>query len=227
MDWQMLLAAAVGVGPALALMFWTLRDYTYPKVERPFFDDRKLFLLLAVGMVVGVVVYSVQSWFSMAYVLFALLFAVLEPLVKLVVLNLPRFQRKVDTAFYGLAFGLGIGSTMAFGAVFQSMSVLDEALGWAIVVVIAVQFVLLHASTGALVGTGVARGEPWGYFAHAGLVHIVFNMLMVPFFMGETWGYATFAAATLWVAYYYLQVHRRLLPAVVREALARTKGTKA
>lgn len=220
------MAAALGIGPALLLMFWTLRDYTYPKVERPFFDDRKVFLMLAVGMVVGVVVYSAQSWFSLAYVLFALLFAVMEPLLKLVVLNIPRFQRKLDTSFYGLSFGLGIGSTMAFGAVFQSMVVLDEALGWAVIMVIAVQFVLLHASTGALIGTGVARGEPWGYFAQAGLVHIAFNLLMVPFFMGEVWGYATFALAILLVAYYYLQVHRYLLPAVVRDGLARAKGTK-
>jgi len=76
MDWTMMLAAALGIGPALALMFWTLRDYTYPKVERPFFDDRKLFALLAVGMVIGVIVYVLQSYFNLGYLLFALLFAV-------------------------------------------------------------------------------------------------------------------------------------------------------
>ncbi|HSA35259.1 MAG TPA: hypothetical protein P5202_01725, partial [Methanomassiliicoccales archaeon] len=65
MNWTTMLAAALGVGPALALMFWTLRDYTYPKVERPFFDDRKLFGLLAVGMVIGVVVFVLQSYFNL------------------------------------------------------------------------------------------------------------------------------------------------------------------
>ncbi|MCG7844957.1 MAG: hypothetical protein MIO90_05955 [Methanomassiliicoccales archaeon] len=228
MDWQMLLAAALGIGPALALMFWTLKDYTYPKVERPFFDDRKLFLLLAVGMVVGVVIYSVQSYFSLEFVLYALLFAVLEELIKLVILNFPRFQRKLDTAFYGYSFGLGIGSTMAFGAVFLTLTVLDElgAAGWLLVVIIGIQFVLLHASAGALVGTGSARGEIWGYFSQAGLMHIGYNLLMVPFFMGEWWGYITFVLATLLVAYYYMQVHRHVLPAVIDDAMARMKGAK-
>jgi hypothetical protein len=228
MDWLMMLAAALGVGPALALMFWTLKEYTYPKVERPFFDDRKLFLMLAVGMVIGVVVFSVQSYFSMEFVLFALMFAVLEELIKMVILNMPRFQRKLDTAFYGYSLGLGIGSTMAFGAVFLTLSVVDDvgAAGWLVVLVIAMQFVLLHASTGALIGTGAARGEIWGYFAQAGLVHIGYNLLMVPFFMGEWWGYVTFGIATLLVAYYYLQVHRYLLPAVVKDALARMEGAK-
>jgi len=152
--------------------------------------------------------------------------------LKLIILNMPRFQRKLDTSFYGYSLGLGIGSTMAFGAVFLTLSMLEEmgAAGWAIVIIIAVQFVLLHASAGALIGTGAARGEIWGYFAQAGLLHIGFNLLMVPFmvpfFMGEVWGYITFALATLLVAYYYLQVHRHLLPAVVRDALVRMKGAK-
>lgn len=227
MDWTMMLAAALGVGPALGLMFWTLRDYTYPKVERPFFDDRKLFLMLAAGMVIGVVTYSVRSWFPLEFLLYALIFAVLEPLIKLIVLNIPRFQLKLDTSFYALSFGLGIGSTNAFGAVFQSISVLDEVQGWVLIAFIAIQFVCLHAATATIIGTGVARGEPWGYFAHAGLVHIAFNMLMVPFFMALNWGYVTFALATLLVIYYYLQVHRHLLPSVVEDALKAMKKAKA
>ena len=72
----------------------------------------------------------------------------------------------------------------------------------------------------------MARGEPWGYFAHAGLVHVAFNMLMVPFFMGLDWGIATLAVATLLVAYYYVQVHRHLLPSVVRDALKAMQRAK-
>ncbi len=169
MDWTMMLAAALGIGPALALMFLTLRDYTYPKVERPFFDDRKLFLLLAAGMVIGVAVYVLQSYFNLGYLLFALLFAVFEELIKLIVLNMPRFARKLDTSFYGLSFGLGIGSTMAFGAVFYTLQQSDglSVLGWLAVVLLGFQMVLLHASAGAMIGTGSARGEVWGYFAQA------------------------------------------------------------
>ncbi|OPX62120.1 MAG: hypothetical protein A4E29_00641 [Methanomassiliicoccales archaeon PtaB.Bin134] len=225
-----MMAAALGVGPALALMFYTLRDYTYPQVERPFFDDRKLFLMLAVGMVIGVVVYVLQSYFDLGFILFALLFAVLEELIKLVILNMPRFSRKLDTSFYGFALGLGIGSTMAFGAVFYTMQQSDmDLLAWITVLVLAVQMVLLHASTGALIGTGSARGEMWGYFAQAGLVHIGFNLLMaIPLnFDNIIAAWAGVILATLLVAYYYLQVHRHLLPSVVKDALAAMKQAKA
>lgn len=230
MDWLMMVAAALGVGPALALMFWTLRDYTYPKVERPFFDDRKLFLMLAVGMVFGVVIYVIQSYFNMGFILFALLFAVMEELIKLVFLNMPRFQRKLDTSFYGYSLGLGIGSTMAFGAVFITLQQSDspDALMWLLIFIVAIQFVLLHASTGAMIGTGVARGEMWGYFAQAGLVHIGVNLLMaVPLNYGDgLLGWAGVILATLLVVYYYRQVHRNLLPAVVKDAMTRMKGAK-
>jgi hypothetical protein len=230
MDWQMMLAAALGVGPALALMFWTLKEFTYPKVERPFFDDRKLFLLLAVGMVLGVLIFVVQSYFNLGFLLFALLFAVLEELIKLVLLNMPRFQRKLDTAFYGYALGLGIGSTMAFGVVFYTIQQ-SESVGldtWLAIIILAVQMVLLHSVTGAMIGTGVARGEVWGYFAQAALVHIGFNLLMaVPLNVdNDLLGWAGVIIATLLVVYYYVQVHRYLIPAVVKEALARMKGAK-
>jgi len=34
-----ILLAAASFGPALLLMFLTLREYTFPRVEKPFFDD--------------------------------------------------------------------------------------------------------------------------------------------------------------------------------------------
>ncbi|MCE5261761.1 MAG: hypothetical protein LLG21_07310 [Euryarchaeota archaeon] len=231
MDWTMMLAAALGIGPALALLFWTLQDYTYPRVERPFFDDRKLFLMLAVGMVIGVIVYVLQSYFDLGYLLFALLFAVVEELLKLVILNFPRFARRLDTSFYGLSMGLGIGSTMAFGAVLSTIQQSDGlgAMAWVMVVILGVQLVLLHGSCGALVGTGSARGEVWGYFAQAGLLHIGFNLLMaVPLNVdSDLAAWTSVVLATLLVLYYYIQVHRHLLPSVVKDALKAMGKTKA
>ena len=82
-----------GHAPAILLMFYTLKDYTYPKVERPFFDDRKVFFMLAVGH--GHrrrhVRASITSCFRhvISLLVFALLFAVLEEMIKLVILNMP------------------------------------------------------------------------------------------------------------------------------------------
>ena len=42
MNNDMFIAGAIGFAPAILLMFYTLKNYTYPAVERPFFDDRKV-----------------------------------------------------------------------------------------------------------------------------------------------------------------------------------------
>lgn len=231
----MLIAGAIGIAPALFLMYYSLKNYTYPLVQKPFFDDRKLFLMLAIGMVVGVLMFAIQNMFDIAFILFALLFAVIEELVKLVVLNIPRFQKKLDTAFYGYSFGLGIGSTMAFGAVFATMASFNSA-GTALTVfdvivlgLIAIQFNLLNGATGATIGIGVARGLPFGYFSQATIVHLAFNLIMIGFFsMQSPLNYVAFAAATAVVTYYYYVIHFRTVPKFVVSELkkfeSRTKG---
>jgi nicotinamide riboside transporter PnuC len=118
---------------------------------------------------------------------------------------------------------LGIGSTMAFGVVFSTIQQWD-GLGieeWLLVIVIGVQMVLLHASAGAMIGTGTARGEVRGYFAQAGLLHIGYNLLMaIPLNFDSVYlRWIGIILATLLVVYYYAQVHRHLLPAVVKDAL--------
>ncbi len=229
MNNDMFIAAAVGIAPALALMYWSLRSYTYPKVKQPFFDDRVVFTYLAIGLVIGVVVYATQSFFDMSFLLFALLFAVLEEMIKLVLLNLRRFRGKLDTQFYGLTIGLGIGGAMGFGAVFQSMPVLNfgetsvAVLNAIILVVLAVQFSLLHGATGAIIGVGVARSKPFSYFSQAVLYHLAFNLLMIGFYLplATPFNYIAFVAATVIVVYAYWQVHFRILPNTISEAVDR------
>lgn len=227
MNYDMLLAAAIGIAPALALMYWTMKDYTYPKVEKPFFDDRKLFPMLAIGMMIGVVIFTVQNSFNMAFVLIALIFAVLEELVKLVILNFKRFQRKLDTPFYGLVLGLGIGSTMAFGAVwvsilsFASNGQTLNLTDYLILAVVAIQFVLLNGATGTLIGIGATRGYPFNYFANAALTHIAVNLVMIGFYsFPDFWRYICLIGATGIAAFAYWQMHTRTLPELISKEVA-------
>jgi hypothetical protein len=235
MNDDLFIAAAIGIGPALALMYWSLRNYTYPKVKQPFFDDRVVFTYLAIGLVIGVAVYAVQSSFDMAFLLFALLFAVLEEMVKLVLLNLRRFRGKLDTPFYGLTIGLGVGGAMGFGAVFQSLPVLSfgdapiALFNAVILVIIAVQFCLLHGSNGAIIGVGVAKSMPFSYFSQAVLYHLAFNMLMIGFYLplSVPFNYLALIAATIVVIYSYWHVHYRVLPDIISKAVERFEKKKS
>ncbi|MDH7508083.1 MAG: hypothetical protein QHH00_01635 [Methanomassiliicoccales archaeon] len=224
MNTNLLIAGAIGFASSMALMFWTLRDYTYPRIEKPFFDDRKVFGLFALGLVLGIVIFSAQTYFPLAVVVVALAFALVEELIKLIILNIPKFQKKPDTGFYGLALGFGIGSTIAFGAVYLTLSFIDEINIWAAstTMILALQIVFLHGSTGATIGIGVARGTPWGLFAQAALVHLVYNLMMIPFYMSEfTFGALLFIIAFIFLVSYYLYVHYRLIPDFVFELISK------
>jgi hypothetical protein len=228
-DYIQLASAVAGFGPAMTLLYFTLRDYTFPKVEKPFFDDKKLFAFFALGVVLGMVIFAFESWgrtISSAETVLALImgFAVMEELLKLIILNYPKFQRKIDTAFYGLSMGLGISSTLTFATVYVFILEVDNVQAFDIVAIflLGFLFVLLHGSTTALIGVGIARGDVKGYFMEALAIHILFALLYESFFVVEVFqpplnmfGLMGAAAIVVWG---YQKVHRISLPALIRDA---------
>jgi hypothetical protein len=237
-DTVMIVSAIAGFAPAMGLMFYTLRDYTFPAVEKPFFDDRKIFAFFALGIVLGMVLFAFEEWggtISTTETMIALIvgFALMEESMKLVILNYPKFQRKLDTAFYGLSFGLGISATFTFATVYASAMGLESpnAVDLTAYTLLGLQFVLLHGATTTFIGIGVARGEVKPYFAEALLIHIGYNMLMVPFFMYDIFepplNLLGLGAAYAVVVYGYVKIHRLSLPVLIQDAkhLSHKKAT--
>jgi hypothetical protein len=226
-DFLQLAAGMMGFGPAMTLLFFTLRNYTYPKVEKPFFDDRKLFAFFALGVVLGMVIYAFETWgqlISSSYTILLLImgFALMEELMKLVILNFPRFQKKVDTAFYGLAMGLGIAATYTFAQVYVFLNDLGgkpQAVELAFAAILGLLFVLLHGSTTTLIGIGVARGDVNGYFPEALLIHIGFALMYESFFIiSEPWNLIGIAGAAAVAFYGYRKIHTLSLPVLIQDA---------
>ncbi|MEM2892009.1 MAG: hypothetical protein QXJ32_05860 [Thermoplasmata archaeon] len=220
-----IVSAAAGFGPSIVLLYFTLRDYTTPKVSLPFFDDTKIFKFFALGVVLGMAIYAFEEWGRTVSgdVLIAavLLFAIMESLLKLIILNFPRFQRRVDTAFCGVALGLGMACTFTFASVYVSLlSVENPGMAeMTIFSLIGVQLVLLHGSTTTMIGIGVVRGEVRDYFFLAFLVHLSYSLLMIPFFqLGAPWNYMGVGAASMAVVYAYVRVVRTSLPALIADA---------
>ncbi len=231
MNYDMFIAGAIGFAPAILLMFYTLKNYTYPAVERPFFDDRKVFFMFAVGIIIGVILSSVNYLFFTGGVesllIFAILFALLEELTKFVILNMKRFLQKLDTTFYGVTLGLGIGSTTGFGAAFFALTALKGLVGpldYVFLILLATQLVFLHGATATTIAIGSARGNPWPFLVQAILVHLAVNLLMVPYYLGEVpLGFISFALAFGFLALYYRHVAGTMIPEVVSDALSRMK----
>lgn len=219
----------IGFAPAMALFYYTLRDYTFPKAQKPFFDDRKVFLFFALGLVLGMVIFAFEVYGSTIGTIETVLllivgFAAMEELMKLVILNFPRFQRKVDTAFCGLSLGLGMGATFTFATVYSYAANLPEVkpADFLIVGFLGILFVLLHSSTAALIGIGVARGQVKDYFLEALLIHLVFGLMYESFFVIEVLepplNLAGLVGATAVAVYAYHKVHKTSLPAIIRDA---------
>lgn len=228
-DYIQLAAGIAGFGPAMALMYYTLSSYTYPKVEKPFFDDRKLFAFFALGVVLGMVIFAFETWGSLissSYTILLLImgFALMEELMKLVILNFPRFQRKVDTAFYGLSMGLGIAATYTFATVYVFLHDIEGNIQIAAIVaasILGILFVLMHGSTTALIGIGVARGDVNGYFPEALLIHVGFALMYESFFAGifsEPWNLIGLVGAAAVAVYGYRKIHTLSLPVLIQDA---------
>jgi hypothetical protein len=225
-DTSQIVSAIAGFAPSLGLLYFTLRDYTFPNVKEPFFDDSKIFKFFALGIVLGMVIFAFEDWGRTVssldtLIILNVLFAVMEESMKLVILNYPKFQRKVDTAFYGLSLGLGIAMTLTFATVYSSLLGLENPGPFEMVVysLFGLQIVLLHGSTTTLIGIGVVRGDIKGYFSEALLIHIGYSLLMMLFF--NTFfplDFIGLGLASAVVVYGYYKIHTLSLPVLIKDA---------
>ena len=224
-DTLQIVSAIAGFAPPLALLYYTMKDYTFPRVKEPFFDDSKIFKFFALGIVLGMLIFAFEEWGRAgsgdAVIVVVVLFAIMEEAMKLVILNFPRFQRKVDTAFCGLALGMGIAMTFTFATVYTSLLGVDnpgpvEMLAYSL---LGLQFVFLHGSTTTLIGIGVVRTDVKGYFVEALLIHLGYSLLMILFFNTELpLNILGLGGATAIVVYGYHKIHTLSLPALVKDA---------
>lgn len=223
------LAAVIGIAPAMIMMYAVLRKYTYPAVKNPFFSDPTFFMLFVVGLIAGTVLFSAYTYFWGNVVINAIMFSLLECLILLVVLNLRKFHRKSDTVFYGYGLGLGLGATMSMGMTYYLLGLAGsiDAPGIVILVIMAVSKTMVLGAAGLTVGEAVAKTRIAEFTAQAVLVNMVFQLVLVPWFMysGGFGAYLALAMSLVIAAAYFYKTAFVSLPNVVREVL-RQEGKK-
>ena len=223
-DYRVVTAAILGIGPALVLLFHAMRKYDVPYVEKPLFDSGRLFTLFAGGMIFG----GVATVLALAtvppgtsYLILLPMLAVLalfEELFKFVVVNMKRFQLEYETTFYGLSLGLGIGSiSMLMYSFILLPGEFNSASAYVAVVLTALYSIgicSLHAGTGAYIGFGSATGYIWNYFFQAMIARVVYAILIIPFLVGDNQLLAgiSLIAATVFAFLLYVHAYTRILP---------------
>ena len=235
MDTGLALAALIGLGSALVLMYAVLRNYTYPKIEEPFFSDPTLFKIFTVGLFEGTLLFVLYTYLWQLFTVVglgfvvAILFGAIIEFAKLVTLNLKRFSGISDTIFYGFGLGLGLGAAMAFGMIYYWLKGELDVTSTIMVVMLALQYLLLGAANGVVVGEGVARRKPMEFTLQAVLYSAAFHLIIIPIYM-ETdviWikYVALIAASALAVFIFYRAIYRRL-PKVVDDVLKMNGKTR-
>ena len=225
MDMIFGLAMVLGIGPALILMYLGVRNYTYPRVEQPFFSDPRFFMLLVVGMIAGSVLFFALRVLGLATnVVYMVLMAVIEVMAMVVVMNLKRFRGQSDSIFYGYALGLGMSCGLSTGIVFVVASTIETIdASVAVIVLMSVSFSLMLGAIGTTVGEGIARHRVMEFALQAAILAIIFNILLWVLFQNpEDYGVLYYVCLVVMVAvsaYMFYRTMYQRLPQIVREVL--------
>lgn len=211
MDYSMFYVAAIlALAPTLALMYFLLRDYTFPRVERPYFSDPSFFMLFAIGLVAGTVMFLVYSYI-LGNVVYVIVYALIQVMVPVAVLNLKRYRGKSDSVFYGLGFGLGAGGATATGFIFylaNSTSFVGGTMdigSWVFLFVIALSMIFQYSAVGTMVGEGIARHNPMQFALQAMIYNVVYWIVDFIMLMNSDGVFMyLMAAALLAISLFYL-----------------------
>ena len=180
---------AIGIGPALLLLWHGLRRFDYPRVEKTLFDDRKIFFSLAVGLVFGTIsslfsLYILLSGPASALVTIAGV-AVLEEAFKLVFLNRKGYRGNFASTFYGFSLGLGVGATVSLAQGLGNPRLLSDPLSFVLLLMFAVSLSAMEGTTGALIGYGCSKGLPFSYLLRALVARFIYTVSAIAFLLGN------------------------------------------
>ena len=198
MNYAMMLGGLVGFAPALYLIWLCLKDYSYPKVEGSLFEDRRVFFMLAVGMVAGSLIFALELGLYSIFIyeggidlilfllIFVLGFVFLEDMAKFIILNFKGYRGRFDSMFYGVALGAGFSATTIVGRVMVEANGTPggfDFIDWLGLILLSASTCMVHVSVGATLGAATGKNQGMRAIPTAVLPHIVFNMLMFPWFV--------------------------------------------
>jgi len=202
MDYLFLVSGLVGFGPALFIIYFSMRKYAYPYLEGSAFEDRKVFFLLAVGMIFGTVITTLERFLHPYFVteeefsimmfllIYVLAFVLVEDLAKFIILNFKGLEGRFDSMFYGISFSAGFAATAMVGYVYTVVNIPDINMGimdWLGLILLSIGTAFIHASVGAQLGAATAQKLGLRGIPQAIVPHIIFNLLMLPWFLGYAW----------------------------------------
>lgn len=237
---RLAIALGIGIGPALLAMWHALRRFDYPLAPKALFDDRRVFVALAVGLGFGVfasVLTVLVATAGLGFVLTLLAVALFEVSFLLAYLNRKGYRGRFDTTFYGTALGVGTSATLVIASAYTAnpdLAIRPDFLAFLIPFSLSTAFAM--ACVGALVGYGVAQKEVLRYTVRGYMVRAAHLLILSFFFVagGEDPAVSvplsviSLAASIVFVLAIYSFVYREILagtlPKDIRRELRKWSG---
>jgi len=164
----------LGIIPALIFLYIALKGYD------GYYKDKTIFLTFVLGIILGIIAVTVRILINPLplLIIYIILFAFFEQLIKTIFLNLGRFHYKKETTIYGLSLGLGFGSSFTpFLIIAGSISGQSSLSFLSLVTLGSLGFILFHAASGAYIGFGIYSGKMTRYLLIAIMLQLPFNVL--------------------------------------------------
>ena len=214
-------AFMIAIVPAITILYFTLKKY-----ER-YLNDKHLFFSILTGLFLGVLVSFFHLVISSAGILignilnFALIiisFAIFENLVKVVFVQLKRFEGKFDIVFYGATFGLILGSSITMGrtyAIFVEDVNIYDIIG---ISLFAVAVLFMNGGMGAYIGSGILKKEVKWTMLSAVMISLPYNLIIFLWYIFQLyWPHssdnpALVAIATIYGVGVFLYMYNKVLP---------------
>ncbi|ADD07824.1 hypothetical protein [Candidatus Aciduliprofundum boonei] len=220
------IATIVGFVPSFALL------YIYWGKLEGLFHEKKMFWNYFIGWIMGVIIaiffliskYSVGGYLDLS-IIFVIFFALFTESFKFIYLNFPKKRGNYELPYFGFALGLGISAIWAVAIVYQYLKYeqLNE-INYVIAIVSLFLFSMglsaIHASTGAIIGYGIYKGEKERFLLKAFALQIIFNFTLLPL-IWNLYPLYYFFGIFIGMPYLYSKVYKGVLINVIPKEVKR------
>lgn len=215
----------LGIIPALVLLFIGLKGYD------ELYKEKNIFLTFIIGIVMGFIAAFVQSFYPLA-IIYIILLAFFDQLIKIIVLNIGRLRGKRETAIYGMSLGLGFGSSFTpILIIAVSKLITNDVYVLSLITIGSIGIILFHGATGAYIGYGIYIREMTKHLLIAVILQLPFSLIL-----GMTITYSTpgslnvqlgFVAGLIMyggVVFWY--VVKKIMPQILTQSRKGKRATK-
>jgi membrane-associated HD superfamily phosphohydrolase len=217
-------AFMIAIVPAITVLYFTLKRY-----ER-YLNDKHLFFSIITGLFLGILVSVFHLAISASgaltgsifnFVLIIISFAIFENIVKVVFVQLSRFERKFEVTFYGATFGLILGSSITMGrtyAIFSQDIAIYDIIG---IGLFAVAILFMNGGMGAYIGYGHHKSDMRWTMISAVFISMPFNLFLFLWYTfqfywpGSSDNPMLVAIAMVYGVGVFIYMYNRVLPAAL------------